>query len=106
MIPFPLSIEYSGLNRLPPQKLSQLTDVGLLQQLADEFVETDTPIVTHIIESPTGPPYRTVTVAGHTCACGGTHVRSTKELQRVMVTRVKSYPKENSCKIFYDVKRA
>jgi Ser-tRNA(Ala) deacylase AlaX len=78
--------------------------------MADEFVEADTPIVAHVAESPDdtnspGSSYRTITVAGHTCACGGTHVRSTKELQRVILNRVKLYPKENSCKVFYDIKR-
>jgi hypothetical protein len=44
---------------------------------------------------------RIVSVAGGPCPCGGTHVRNTRELGRVQITKVKS--KKNTIRVSYQV---
>jgi Ser-tRNA(Ala) deacylase AlaX len=43
---------------------------------------------------------RVVTVADHPCPCGGTHVKSTQQLQNLVVTKVKK--KKNNVKVSYE----
>eukprot|EP00752_Nemacystus_decipiens_P004913 g4472.t1 len=55
--------------------------------------------------SPAGKNYgaetRVVTVAGLSCPCGGTHVRSTRELEGVSVTKVKA--KKGTLRVSYSL---
>lgn len=46
-----------------------------------------------------GAETRIVTVAGLSCPCGGTHVRSTRELEGVRVTKVKA--KKSTLRVSY-----
>lgn len=48
-----------------------------------------------------GAETRVVTVAGLSCPCGGTHVRSTRELEGVRVTKVKA--KKGTLRISYSL---
>ncbi|CBJ48444.1 Similar to ATP binding / alanine-tRNA ligase [Ectocarpus siliculosus] len=46
-----------------------------------------------------GAATRTVTVAGLSCPCGGTHVRSTREMEGVRITKVKA--KKGTLRVSY-----
>lgn len=47
------------------------------------------------------PVVRVVTLAGHPCPCGGTHVSSTAQLSGVHITKVKK--KKNLYKVSYSI---
>lgn len=46
-----------------------------------------------------GAATRIVTVAGLSCPCGGTHVRSTREMEGVRITKVKA--KKGTLRVSY-----
>ena len=105
-------VEYEGeLNEIEIRELPHILNIHL-----SNIIDENIPTVISMVEKAEAPKLlgltladlefypnlvRIVNVAGLPCACGGTHVTSTKDLLKVTVTKIKK--KKKVVKIYYVV---
>jgi len=111
-------VEYLG--KLPADKGSSERLIEALTLKIQELIEEDIATelystskaeaasilsggVNDVAHFPEGAQVRLVSVGGNICPCGGTHVKSTKELRGVEITRIKT--KKNVTKISYRISK-